>query len=218
VTEPLRLWRPWEPGQHVSLIGLTGSGKSTLASRMLDGRRFVVVLRTKADRVKYARTHHADVASAMEDPRHDRIELRPRFQHQQREIATALDKVYRHGGWTCYVDELWYVDQELGCRPLLNRLLTQGRDPGVISVVCAMQRPVQVTRFALGESTHVFSFGLDGRDAKEVGDATAPRFGKMLTTLDGERHEFGHWHVPSRRMWRGRLDVKTGQLIGQEVT
>jgi hypothetical protein len=168
--------------------------------------------------VKYNRMTRVTSAAAMDDPRNERVELRPKMDQQQAEVARALDKVWRHGGWTCYVDETWFVDQELGCRPLLNRLLTQGRDPGRISVVCAMQRPVSVTRFAIGESTHVISFGMEGRDAKIVGETTSPRMTKAVQELDGEKHEFAHYHIPSRRLWKGSLNMKTGQLEGQEIT
>lgn len=214
-SKPLGLYRNWKPGEHVSLIGLTGSGKSTLGSRLLDLRRYVVIFRTKSDSVKYQGTRVVRTAAGLDDPRYDRFELKPQYERQALECQRGLDKVWRAGGFTCYIDELFYVDQELGCRPFINRIATQGRDPGGISLVCAMQRPVSVTRFAVGESTHVFSFGLEGRDAKIVGETTSPRLSKLVTELGP--HEFAHYYVPDRSMFRGKLNLKTGQIEGEQV-
>jgi hypothetical protein len=213
--KPLNLFHPWMPGEHVSLIGLTGSGKSTLGSRLLEDRQFVLILRTKADDVKYPHTVKITKAEQLKDPRVERFVLEPYPDQaiQRKEISRALDMVWQMGGFTVYVDETLYVDNELGCRPLLNRLLTQGRNPGKISVICAMQRPVQVTRFAIGESTHVICFGLEGRDAKIVGETTSPRLAKAVTQLS--RHAFCHYYVPTREIFAGRLNLSTGQIQGE---
>jgi AAA domain len=196
---PLATPFTWNPGQHMAIIGMTGSGKSTLASRLLESREYCLVLRSKADEVRYPLTKRASSASALDDPRNDRLELQPRFEKQAEEFGRALDKVWRMGGFTVFVDETHYVDDELGLRPLLNRLLTQGRSPGRISVVCGMQRPTNVTRFAIGESSHVLSFGLEGRDVKILEQAAPRRMGDIVEQLP--QHHFAWYHIPSRRMW-----------------
>lgn len=183
----------------MAIIGMTGSGKSTLASRLLESRDYCVILRSKADEVRYPLTRRSSSASTLDDPRVDRLELHPHFDKQSAEFAQALDKVWRMGGFTVYVDETHYVDDELGLRPLLNRLLTQGRSPGKISMVCGMQRPTNVTRFAIGESSHVLAFGLEGRDVKILEQAASPRIGDIVEQLP--QHHFAWYHIPSRQMW-----------------
>jgi hypothetical protein len=111
------------------------------------------------------------------------------------------------------IDETHYVDTELKLRPLINRLLTQGRSPGYISMICGMQRPTGTTRFAIGESTHVISFGLEGRDAKILEQASSPALGKVVTDLGV--HELAWYAVPYRKIWRGKLDMKSNAFVGE---
>lgn len=199
----------------MAIIGMTGSGKSTLASRLLELRQYLVVLRSKADDVDYGQTRVASSATAMDDPRVFRLELKPRYERQEPEFRAALERAWKQGGWTVYVDETHHVDGELGLRPLLNRLLTQGRAPGRISVVCGMQRPTTVTRFAIGESTHVISFNVEGRDAKILGEAASPRMAKVVEQLP--QHHIAWLHVPSRRIWAGKLNLRSNALEGEIV-
>lgn len=205
----------WNPGQHMAIIGMTGSGKSILTSALLDRRKFYVVLKSKADPVKYPQAKVFKTAEAMDDPRNNRIVLRPRFERQRDEFEGALKKAWAQGGWTVNVDETHYVDLELGLRPLLNRLLTQGRSPGKISVVCGMQRPTTVSRFAIGEASHVISFGLEGRDAKILEQAATPTLGKIVPDL--KRFHFAWLSIPERRIWVGKMNLGTGTYTGEYV-
>jgi len=138
--------------------------------------------------------------------------LDPKYEHQFAEFHLALEKVWRQGGWTVALDELLYLDR-LGLRKPIERLLTQGRSKG-ISVLVGMQRPAQVTRFAISESMHVLSFGLEGRDAKELGLATQRWVGDAVAQLG--RYEFA-WYRRPDRLWVGKLDLKTHALVGEEV-
>lgn len=195
---------------------MTESGKSTLISRMVGNRDHVVVLRSKNDSVKWPGMRRSKFAKILDDPRYDRVEIAPDYENQQLEFARALDKIWKAGGFTTVVDETHHLDDELGLRKLLNRLLQQGRDPGRISMVCGMQRPSTITRFCLGESTHIISFGMDSRDVKILELATNKRMGEVVAQLP-----FHHFAWMSRRrpreVWTGRLDLRTGQLIGRYV-
>lgn len=145
----------------------------------------------------------------------NRLVLYPRYENQAEEFARALDIVWKQGGWTVYLDELFYLDK-LGIRLFIERLLTQGRSKG-ISVISGMQRPVFVTRFAIGESSHVVSFGLEGRDAKLIGEVASPKLTPIVQQL--VRHEFVWYDVPHRKYWRGKyqeLERSTEQPINQE--
>ena len=206
LASPLALPFTWQPGEHMTVVGDTGSGKSTLVSRLLSLRRYVLVLRSKPDDVTY-QAQRTQRARAMTDARVNRVELAPRNRRsQEAEFGRALDLAYRQGGWTVYVDELFYVDQKLGLSEQIDELLTQGRSLG-ITVVCGIQRPVQVTRFAMAESVHLLSFGLEGRDVKTLNEV-APRLASEVPLL--ERYQFAWYHRRSKGMWVGRVQDLEG--------
>jgi hypothetical protein len=171
-----------------------------------------VVFRSKPDEVRYAGHVRARTADAMDDLRKNRILLDPRYEKQWPEFHAALEKAWLQGGWTVLLDELLYLDR-LGLRKSIERLLTQGRSKG-ISVLVGMQRPAQVTRFAISESMHILSFGLEGRDAKELGLATQRWVGDAVSQLG--RYEFA-WYRRPDRLWIGKLDLRTHTLKGEEV-
>lgn len=130
----------------------------------------------------------------MDQPNAHRLLLSPSYDRQQDEIALALERVWRQGGWTVYIDELFYLTDMLGLSAFVTRLLTQGRSKG-ISVVVGMQRPVLVTRFAISEATHIISFNLDGRDVKTMSEAASTKFAKVGATL--RKHEFAWMYRPN---------------------
>lgn len=206
----------WNPSEHMTVIGTTGSGKSVLQASLLTLRKFWVVLKSKSDRTEYGEDVTTKTAKALENHNYNKIVLAPAgAAAQQREFAKAFETMWQQRGWTIIVDELWWIDKKLKLGDYVDTYMTQGRDPGKFSMVCGMQRPTQVTRFAVGESTHVLSFGLEGRDAKILEQAASPRLGKILPTLS--RHEFVWYNVPTRRIWVGKLDLRTGSLIGDYV-
>lgn len=145
----------------------------------------------------------------MDDPRASRLLLRPKFTRHNYEFARALDKAWQQGGWTVYVDELYYIDGELKLSKPLNRLLTQGRDPGRITVVCGMQRPTNVTRFAIGEASHVISFSVEGRDVTILRDIAGARFSRLVEELGPKEFAWMDRGDNQKRIWIGRLDRET---------
>ena len=204
----------WNPSEHLSLIGQTGTGKSTLAAHLLKSRHYKLVLRSKPDTVKYATDRTIRRAQGMDNSRYDSFTLVPRYEDQRREFYLALERAWKHGGWTVYCDELFYLSERLHLVEPIERLLTQGRSKG-ISVAIGMQRPARVSRFAISESTHVLSFGLEGRDAKELSYATTRALEDVVKTLGN--HEFV-WFRRPRTLWVGRLDLRAGQLRGEYVS
>lgn len=201
---PAPLPMTWGAGEHVALIGQTGSGKTTLARRILSVRRWVVVVKTKLDASDpevpvqaVSGTHR--ILDAL---KYDRVELRPKFHEQSREIYRAYQKVFEQGGWTTYNDEEWYLEQRLRLTPAIEMLLTQGRAKR-ITMVMGAQRPVEISRFVLSQATHVISFGCEGRDVKTLADATSPRVGVFVSAL--RDHEFIWWRRYDRATWVGQL-------------
>jgi hypothetical protein len=213
---------PWQPGDHLSLIGETGSGKSTLAVWLLKQRRFVVVLRTKVDDIRFGMEEVVKSHRAMLNLRLNRIELRPDRQPLDRrraELFAAYRLAGRQGGWTLYTDETWFVEHRLGLTLEIEDLLTQGRSQDLrpLTMALAAQRPARISRFVLSQATHVIAWNVEPREAKTLAESTSELFGAITQTLDLETHEFGWFHRPSRKIWRGRFDPATETLVGRFV-
>ena len=138
--------------------------------------------------------------------------LEARNERAHKLFHAALAQAFWDGGWCIYCDELLHIDR-LGLRTDVETNLTEGRKRG-ISVVCGMQRPVQVTRFALGESRHIISFALEGRDVKEFRDVTNEIAAESAYSLDPDKYEFV-WYCKPRGCWVGHLNMATGQLEGE---
>ena len=209
-------WLPWQwqQGDHLSLIGETGTGKSTLMAALLRQWSYLIVLQTKADKLTAAdySAHLIRRARQLDDTHYSRFLLRPAYREQRREVAIALDRPWKHNekGWTIAVDEEFYVEDNLRLGGLIERNFTQGRSH-FLTNVAGMQRPSGITRFVMSQSTHVVSFGMEGRDAKVLSEATTASIQDVVDQLG--RHEFVWFYRPTRSMWIGRLDLKTGRLI-----
>lgn len=130
-----------------------------------------------------------------------------------------LNKVWEHGGWTVVIDELWYAER-LGLRPHLERLLTQGRSKK-ITVVVGMQRPVWVSRFALSQCTHLFSFRTEGRDGKVLAEAFTR---KIIPYIDDESptvirgHDFAYFNRARRVITTGNARRISRVISGSAAT
>lgn len=153
-------------------------------------------------------------AAGLDDTRHDSFTLVPSYERQRAEFAAAAERIWKHGGWTAYFDELFYLSERLKLTAPIERLLTQGRSKG-ISVAIGMQRPARVSRFAISESTHVLAFSLEGRDAKELSYATTRGVEDAVQGL--KRHEFV-WFRRPRSIWIGKLDLSSDELRGEYVS
>jgi len=202
----------WLPGEHVTVIGQTGSGKTHLINRLVsENRNFIVVFKTKEDPEdgkKYWRGFkRIESVRGLDDTRYSRFLLMPplgrypkQYEHQEREAHRLIQKVFKQGKWTVVFDERWYAENILKVRAGIEMLETQGRSKG-ISVVSGLQRPVEISRFALSQATHVFSFVGDSRDGDTLGRATAKPFGQAVMTLTG--HDFAYYYKPARRIVLG---------------
>jgi hypothetical protein len=150
----------------------------------------------------------------MDDTRRDSFTLNPQYEHQRREFLLAYEKAWRQGGWTVYVDELFYQSERLHLAEPIERLLTQGRSKN-LSVAVGMQRPARISRFAISESTHVLSFGLEGRDARELSHATTRAMEDAVRGLP--EHHFA-WFRRPHTLWVGTLDLRARALRGHYLT
>lgn len=195
---------PWEQGEHVAIVGDTGTGKTFLLSKVVPLRDYVIVLRTKPDDIKFRGFHKVTSAlPAMDDWRYSHILLTPKYEQQYTEGVRMLEKAWQDGGWTVVIDELWYAER-IGLGRLIERLLTQGRSKR-ITVIVGMQRPVQVSRFALSQCTHLFSFRTEKRDGKVLVDAFSERIRPFVG--DGEqelsKYQFVYYNRSTRALAKG---------------
>lgn len=199
----------WRQGEHVGVVGRTGSGKTYLIAKLVAMRQYVTIFRTKPDRNKFAGFVTVRHASAMDHWRSERLLLEPDYKLQAREGYGMLERAWRDGGWTIAVDENWYAEQ-IGLKPYIIRLLTQGRSKD-ISVIVGMQRPVDISRFALSEITHLFVFRCEGRDLKfSLRDSTIDAIVPAVRALRG--HDFVYYNAAKEIIATGNAN-KLGQII-----
>jgi hypothetical protein len=202
---------PWLVGEHVTAIGDTGTGKTYLLAKLVRMRRYVVVFKTKGDpddEAKWRGFFRAAKAKAMDNIRHEHILLDPEYKYQAREGYEMLERAYVQGNWTIVIDELWMAER-IGLKAQIEKLLTQGRSKG-ISVVLGQQRPVTTSRFAISQSTHLFSFRVEGRDGKTIAESTTPRILPVLDSLTG--HDFAYYNRAHRYVGTGNAG-RLGNII-----
>ena len=207
---------PWNIGEHIAVIGDTGTGKTYLMSKLADMREHVVALRTKPDNIKFQDMMRVSSTARMGHLYDTRLLVTPKFHEQAYVGATMIDKAWKQGGWTVILDELFYITNNLRLNLFVEMLLTQGRSKR-ISVLTGMQRPVHVTRFALSQATHIFSFSLENKDAKFVSEATSENMLPVLLKLDRNQFQFAHFHRLTRSIAVGNANDLT-KILRNPIT
>lgn len=193
----------WKFGEHVAVVGDTGTGKTYLMSRLLRMRQYVVFLRVKPDDITFPGFRKSRTAAVLDQLTATQVLLDPQYNHQMREAYKMLDKVWEQGNWTCAIDEEWYTEQILKLRPMVERMLTQGRSKG-ISACIGMQRPSQISRFVISQCTHLFVFRIEGRDLQTVKEATTPRIVPAVQNLTG--HDFAYFNRKTKEVATGNAN------------
>lgn len=157
----------WRPGEHVALIGPTGQGKTTLLTRLLPLHPYVTVFATKPrddsmDRLIMEGYYPVRRWQPLDPTQHPRRVLWPEVTDMETSVIRqkmvfhdAFGKIYREGGWTVAIDELWYVDNILKLEMDIKLYLLQARALD-ISLLVATQRPAWVPLEVYDQSTHLF--------------------------------------------------------------
>lgn len=205
----------WQVGEHIAAVGDTGTGKTYLISKLVEMRQFVVVFKTKPDDIKWEGFRKARTVKAMDDLYETRILLQPQHSQQMREGFNLLTRVWDQGGWTIVIDEEWYVEARLHLTEWVETLLTQGRSKK-ISVVVGMQRPARVSRFAISQCTHLFTFRVEGRDLQIIKEATTPRIVEPIESLAG--HDFVYYNRKSRDVVKGNARSLSRVIGGRKAS
>ncbi len=200
----------WKQGEHVVIIGDTGSGKTYLESKILQLRTHVIVVRTKPDDIKFDGFHKVPTITKIGSQRFSglgkritKFLLTPKYDEQQIEAARVFEKVWKEGGWCIAIDETYYATQILKLERQINKLLTQGRSKH-ISVICGMQRPAWISRFAMSQATHAFIFRCEGRDLKALADSLSPAIIKPVEGL--REHDFVYFNRATRTVVIGNAN------------
>jgi energy-coupling factor transporter ATP-binding protein EcfA2 len=148
-----------EPGERALFVGMTGSGKSYLARRLLENRRYVLILDSK-DEIHwpgYKRVTSLDAAMRLDPRREPRIILAPSQAHVSRETWDHIFKwAYETRNRTVYVDEVYDVIQD-GVPDYYLAIATRGRSRK-IGLWNAVQRPKLFPLAMISEANHVFAF------------------------------------------------------------
>jgi energy-coupling factor transporter ATP-binding protein EcfA2 len=174
----------WRQGEHVAVIGMTGSGKTTLARRLLEHRKYRVMLVTKPDDVQWDGYQQVSDAASIDAAKGRAWRLWPPIDHDasRAQFRAALDRAWHEGGWTLYLDELYHLEH-LGLRNAVIQHLTQGRSKNV-TVVAGVQRPAWVTKFAFSETTHCFVFKMgNDEDLAAIGKQIGKAFARQVDAL-----------------------------------
>ncbi len=172
----------WRQGQHVAMIGPNGSGKTTLALYLIDLRQYVAAFVTKPrDSVmenllkkgsgykrlfKWKDYDPNIVPKRLIWPDARQLGSEPQ---QKLQFEIALKNIYIQGGWTVYIDELYFVSEVLGLAVPVRTFLTQARSLD-ISMLVTTQRPARVPVEIFDQSTHLFFWQEnDERNLKTLG-------------------------------------------------
>jgi energy-coupling factor transporter ATP-binding protein EcfA2 len=213
----------WEQGEHVALIGPTGQGKTNLLTQLLPLHPYVVVFATKPRDKSMVRLINSggyyplDRWRSLDPDKFPRRVLWPDAmsldsENIQREVfRDAMGRIYREGGWTLAIDELWYVNNILGLTREIKTYLLQARALG-ISLLMATQRPAWVPLEVYDQSSHLFFW----RDNDETNlkrlSGISFRSAELIRTIiaDLDRYQVLYINTRTGRMCRTRSPLVTG--------
>lgn len=200
--------REWHQGEHVVILGPTGSGKTFFVHQLLDTRSHVAVLAVKPrddtlERFKqgerYGRSKYKVIKKWPPDYGYKKVVYweKPKGLDKLREqaiaIHSALDRMYREGGWTIYVDEAGYVAGTLGLGRALGVLLNQGRS-SKISMVITVTRPTsviaRVPKEAFSQPRHKLIFKYENADEMKAASQVADVSLKELEALQAKLNTY----------------------------
>lgn len=217
----------WKQGQHVAIIGPTDSGKTTLALNILPIHIWVVIFATKPRdktldaliykpsrgirrrKVPAGKYIKIDQWKKLDTRKYPRRILWPNAldlyssENQAKVFQHALAVIYREGGWTVYLDELWFMSAELKLSHEVRMYLQQSRSNNV-TLVISSQRPSRIPVEVYDQSRHLFfSRDNDERNLSRIsGIAWQSRKIIMELVANLEPHQFLYVNTLTGDMYR----------------
>lgn len=152
--------RNWRLGEHIGIIAPTGGGKSYITKDLVPLHKRSVIIATKAkDKTLDA---FPFVRRTTWPPEYNEYQIllwkKPKelgmFGEQQLLVYNTMNDIYKHGGWTVYFDDLYYIANTLGLKRAVQMFYTQVRSQNV-SIVANMQRPRLVVLEAVSQATYL---------------------------------------------------------------
>jgi len=206
----------WKSGEHFAMIGPTGQGKTTMLLNVLPLHPYVVVFATKPRDDSMQKLINAgylkmDRWRSLDPVMFPRRVLWPDAttldsEKNQKEIfKDAFNRIYREGGWTIAIDELWYIINVLSLQREVRTMLLQARALG-ISLVCATQRPAYVPLEVYDQSTHLmFWRDNDETNLKRISGLASASAGLIRRTVQSlDRYQVLYINTRTGRMLRTR--------------
>jgi hypothetical protein len=193
----------WFQGEHVVLAGPTGTGKTYFVQPMLEMRGFVCVLALKPkddtldrflDSHKYGYKEYKvlkkwpPIYGSNRFIYWEKPEGLKKLQEQSQRVHTALNEMYREGGWCIFIDDTGYLTGTLGLGRAVGVLLNQGRSSG-LSIVIGVQRATSVVarvpKEAFSQPRHKLVFKYENRDEMKAVAQVVDMDVKTLETYMG---------------------------------
>lgn len=233
--------------EHLAIYGPNGSGKSYLEKTILMRRAelrdsHVVILATKpAGGDETLQSMGWPIVTTW-PPGHGEKYRRVIYQasarnlradgkvRQRQAVEHLFEALWRpRSNIVLSIDEISYVDQDLGLRTLLTRYYREARALG-ITIVAGTQRPQGVTRWMHSESKWKFAFApADEDDCDRVAQVLGNKlyFRTVLNSLDANLREFVLVHTLTKQCVISHIsngpsqpvkEVKEGEPRARAVT
>lgn len=216
----------WQP-EHVEILGPTGSGKSYFEKHILLERvrlrdSAVVILLTKpADKTLLAMDWPVVTSWPPSEwnSKNRQVIFHAKSEglgkaaraRQAEKVEDLLDKLWHpDANVILAVDEIAYVEQELGLRTHMTTYFREARTLG-ITIVASTQRPAGVSRAVHSETAWVAAFApKDEDDAERMAQILGDKrhYRDVLMDLDRERREFVLVHNLSREAYISHIPGK----------
>jgi energy-coupling factor transporter ATP-binding protein EcfA2 len=145
--------REWKAGEHVLIYGETGSGKTDMGFHLLNTEPFAVGFITKPRDPIFRSSLTRGYRRMREWPpkdvkrgAHFLLNAKPgktmdaERESQRALFPSALDSIYRDGGWTVLFDEAFHMSTSLGMKQQVSDFFFLGRSYDLTGIACT-QRP-----------------------------------------------------------------------------
>lgn len=147
--------------EHCCLVGQTGTGKTTLAEKLLEQRKYVVILDPKGTLKWDGYKRFTRLKSLIKNETFDKLIYAPIPEEllDPSMVNAFFRWIYERRNCAVYIDEMYAICENDSPR-YLRAILTRGREFN-ISCYMATQRPVSIPLSALSEAKSFFIYHLN---------------------------------------------------------